>query len=37
MVALVFLLNLMEELLEFMDWLDHEQYLSKQDLMIFAS
>jgi hypothetical protein len=35
--GLVFLMNLMEDFLEFMDWLDHEQYLSRQPLMLAAS
>jgi hypothetical protein len=32
-VGLVFLLNLMEDLVLFMDWPDHKQYLDKQVFM----
>jgi hypothetical protein len=33
----VFLLNLIEDFLEFMDWPDQEQYLSRQTLILSAS
>jgi hypothetical protein len=36
-VGLVFELNLMEDFLEFIDWPDHEQYLSRQPLRHVAS
>ena len=35
--GLVFLLNLMDDLLAFTDWPDYEQYLSRHDLILDAS
>ena len=35
--GLVFLLNLMEDFLELIDWPDHEQYLSRQPFILVAS
>ena len=35
--GLVFLQNLMEDFLVFLDWPDQEQYLSRQPLMLVAS
>ena len=35
--GLVFLLNLIEDLLEFMDWPNQEQYLTRQALILSAS